>query len=1805
MGDPGTPQEGKVSRLLEYLGRLAMRRTTLVRDISEYGKENTVWVSAVPREKGCFTQGWGRDEDTDSDVWLEVQNRREPELPSVPHLCQSWIETAALRKKNDLPDLPPEITREVKNPAWQEGADQPEFLHRTERLEDHPEVQRAWDRYVEDRWLPWVEEHNVWKGVHDVYSSLFAIHQEQLRLGEKYELVLGLGLLTWKTPTGQGVRRHLIVADAFLGFEAKQQRFTVRPHPDGAKLRPELNMLDIKDQPLRAGETAKAGLVKNREGNEGNGQEPLEDPWEKSIIQGVLKGLAHSLVSAGPNGERTLGEYYDRLEKNGVPLTAKPIVEYAPALILRERSAKGLVETLKRIGEKIKEGGDIPGEFADLAEIRPSGDMEPENDPGEADIDFGGELFFPKHSNEEQRRIVDKLRTASSVLVQGPPGTGKSHTIANLICHLLATGQRILVTAKTPQALQVLMGRFDKGENENGKEDEGLIPKEVRSLCISLLGSGPEEKRSLESSVGGILRKKEEWNEDQATREREELSQRLHSLRKEKAVVGRRLRDIRESESLPHTIAQGKYQGTAARIAQAMNRDRGDNEWFSDTTPLEQACPISENDFRRALDALRFYTPDKRRELSLACPKDILPPEKFSTVVEYEKKATEKEARLARGADTKMADHFSGVEVAVIQSDIESLSTFHGEYRRLCSSPFPWVQDAVRDIIAGHTSVWRKLSCVTREAIDAIEASVSVAENVSVGLPENMNIRLLFEDVGRLKEHVDQGGKLGWGPFRPRLVKENIHILKTVTLNGRPCASRESIQVLADVLHVCVELANIWNFWKGRSEKTRGPYALQLQALKGLCDVLDSVLSLEALVKAFRDTLRRYPAITEPQWSDESQVEGLLASFRLGLAHSRSQRAVRETKKIEATIERGHVKDHAHPLMSELLLAIRKRDTHGFASTWAKIQELEKQRQDVQRVDKDIERLRDVAPEFVKAMESTCEESYWDARIQNIRSAWHWAQARTWVEEYIRKEDAPSLDERVRKIEKEIHTVIAELASLHAWSFCFSRLNNHHRRHMEAWCKHFNSLTKTGRGKRDFRNRQAAQRSLNECKDAVPAWVMPLHRVWDTVDPSPGMFDVVIVDEASQCGFDALPLFYLGKKVLIVGDEKQISPAGEFEEVDPINALMKEYLYDFEHPGYFDVNTSLFAHGKLRCGDQKIRLLEHFRCMPEIIRFSNDLCYSDQPLIPLRQYGPGRLMPLEHVLVECGYREGTGQRVVNRPEAEELVEKVAELCRDERYDGKTMGVIVLQGKAQARLIESMLLERIGAFEYEHRRLLCGEPPSFQGAERDIVFLSMVAAPDEHGNYREGPTSEQRYNVAASRARDQMWLFHSVRVSDLSDAYLRKRLLQFFENTRPHEIAGIQLDELERKALRDHRTLGSQPPPFDSWFEVDVALELLRRGFNVIPQYKFAGKKIDLVVTGGGSLAVECYGDEWHGADRYEEDMQRQRKLERCRWEFFIVWESVFYANKEKALQRLWELLSDRGITPEPLYSCEPSEDNLEEEGTESIDGGTDESATAPPVPMSPGISGDTEMNGSTEHNAPSDDGYKPNESELSTSQPWSLKDQPYPRPKLWGRDTEGRQSPDLQGESQGKATIRESTETEKVNNDEAESVSYPDPRTGRPWEVETGLKQIVSEHGPLPCLYAYRLYIKQAGFRKVSRRVEEVLSRCMKSTAARGEIELSDEYGNDKLRDKIARLAGAAPVRLRPRGERNIQDIPPSELAEAMRMLETKGDLLGQDEEEVFRKTLDFFHLKRLTKKTREILMVALSIYTNKDMEST
>ena len=94
-------------------------------------------------------------------------------------------------------------------------------------------------------------------------------------------------------------------------------------------------------------------------------------------------------------------------------------------------------------------------------------------------------------------------------------------------------------------------------------------------------------------------------------------------------------------------------------------------------------------------------------------------------------------------------------------------------------------------------------------------------------------------------------------------------------------------------------------------------------------------------------------------------------------------------------------------------------------------------------------------------------------------------------------------------------------------------------------------------------------------------------------------------------------------------------------------------------------------------------------------------------------------------------------------------------------------------------------------------------------------------------------------------------------------------------------------------------------------------ELTQRGYWVTPQVRVGQYRIDMVVEGHNDarLAVECDGDKYHGADKWADDMQRQRVLERAGWVFWRCFASAFIRRRKEMLDDLLKTLAERGIEP--------------------------------------------------------------------------------------------------------------------------------------------------------------------------------------------------------------------------------------------------------------------------------------------------
>jgi hypothetical protein len=221
-------------RLFTFLRELTELRTTTVRSLEQY--EKVLWFSEIPREQGCHCIAWGPIEDDErSEVLLEIRKPRLKAPPKLPDDLTLWLDPREVEdSSNDFPKLRERITETVPGEPSEDGALEPRTVFRN--LTEYPEIKALWEKYVEEKWWPWAEEDRRVQAVQRVYTDLFSIYQKQQRLGEAYEVVLGLGYLTWQTPSGQEVKRHIITAHTSTTFDAARGVITVGPAGEAQSL---------------------------------------------------------------------------------------------------------------------------------------------------------------------------------------------------------------------------------------------------------------------------------------------------------------------------------------------------------------------------------------------------------------------------------------------------------------------------------------------------------------------------------------------------------------------------------------------------------------------------------------------------------------------------------------------------------------------------------------------------------------------------------------------------------------------------------------------------------------------------------------------------------------------------------------------------------------------------------------------------------------------------------------------------------------------------------------------------------------------------------------------------------------------------------------------------------------------------------------------------------------------------------------------------------------------------------------------------------------------------------------------------------------------------------------------------------------------------------------------------------------------------------------------------------------------------------------------------------------------------------
>jgi very-short-patch-repair endonuclease len=1627
-------------RLLEYLEAVHGMREQPVRDIADY-QDRCWWAGDIPADPSCVLTATG------DEAWLTVSKAQVPPAPPVPEGIAAYLRTGAADP--------------AREPAF--AADFGEAFS-----DDPGEAARLSELlrgYVEGPWQAWAPRARTALRARKLYEDLYDLRLRLQRESAHIELVWGHGILSW-TVDGTQIVHPMVTTQVQLSFDPDTGALSVEPET----LLPHLEIDVLQGLGVNGFDL----LVDLRDRFRADPGDPF-DGASRNLYEQLLAPL-------GLDG---------RIAEGTAPAAAgpEPTITATWVLLVRRRSTM-----FRRFFGNLRDAlmSGETGVPAPLAAVVA-------DEPSRLDLDLGlgdesswqhmaERLLMPLPTNPEQELVARRLAEHRGVTVQGPPGTGKTHTIANLISHLVGHGKRVLVTSQKEQALLVLRDK---------------IPESIRDLSVAVLGSSAASLAQLDQSVQAIYEQAVGRDRAQARTRIAALDSRLDELHRDIGALRTRISAsiAREQES----YSVGPATHTPSTLGQWLAANAAGLGYIPDEIPPSVPAPV---DGPQVADLYRLAA-------GLA-PADCAQARLHLPVTEQLPAASELASATAdlREIRDRLATTEGVVEdrLALERLGPDGLSTLteavERAARQLADLELPWLA-AVRAELrtAVFAATWRDQMKAWQEGIEELAAWQGRLLGHSVVIPDGLPPTEFIEQLMQLRDRLAAGKGLS-----KTFQKDLYQVREVCTVDEEPPRRAEDAELCimeARSRRRRYELVRGWNGAVGRiagpaiDPRLSQPEYLLHQYVGGI----SAAYAWEDRAwYALRDRLRA-AGLRVAEYVTSADLNAVAGTLRTAALHVREKAVIAWLEMV-----RKYLADSAsHPQASGLWRSLLEAFEGSGWDRWGQITEETRRIRalagDVARLDELAHRLTAAAPVWAgRIVASRGDEAVAGPAATALR-AWQWRQAETWLSAITGADDPATLQRQLETKLRAAAAATAELASESAWLSVADRLTDAERRALTAWAQ---ALRKVGKGTGKYAHhwRAIAQQQMAQAQTAVPVWIMPTYRVVESFDASTAMFDVVIVDESSQCDLFSLAAFGIARKAVVVGDDKQISPQAVGTDESTVHELIRQHIHDLPQAELLDIKTSLYDLSKMRFPGV-IMLREHFRCLPEIIEFSNQLAYNDG-ILPLReQPADSAWHSVIDVHVPDGYREpGTD---TNPPEAGYIVAKIAELCADPRYDGKTFGVISLLGDAQAQLIQGKLIERLGEQEMERRKIRCGNAYHFQGDERHVMFLSAVVAAGE-GRRIGAMTKEadrQRMNVAASRARDQMWCIRSISADELHPDDVRGRFIRYCQNP-------ARVDDATR-AVEDR---------FDSDFERDVYRQLTVRGYRVKVQHRVGRFRIDLVIEGRrGRLAVELDGDAYHGPDRWEADRNRQAVLERLGWTFHRIRGSAYYRDPDAALASLWDRLDALGILPDGAPDPSPPPVITVRN-------------VAEPVVRAPVIDDQRAEKPYVPHHGP----------DHQAGEPLELADE-ISRPDAGPPDQEA-DSPPRQAAYQANPADRRLPVLAPHRAWQPHRV--PDIHGASAWEMVAGIIDIVTGEGPVVTDRVYELYVRASGGHRVTKAVRDALDQATRTALDRGLLEEIRDTMTSRTVSTLY-LPGTPPVIERRRGDRELEHIPPTEVAAVAR----------------------------------------------------
>ncbi|HEY0702898.1 MAG TPA: AAA domain-containing protein [Candidatus Acidoferrales bacterium] len=1348
-------------------------------------------------------------------------------------------------------------------------------ISRFEDDSDRVEAFRRWKKVREE----WALNEQPVRVAMKIFETFYGLYGRVEREAEKVELVVGSGLLSWRRSEG-GVFHPILLQRLQLTFDPSGPEFTVIETENPPELYTAL-FQSMSDVDGRAIARCKSEL-------EQGGYSPLGESDTAGYLRRVVAQLSASaeFVEEGPiQGEK---EY--------------PRISHDQVLFLRARSL-GFAAAIENVLQDLRVCEEIPWSLLNIVGIdnTVSDSSELQNSTSASWVE-PEEVLLSKPANPEQIRIAQQIDSSGGVLVQGPPGTGKTHTVANLIGHLLAQGKSVLVTSHTTKALRMVRKH---------------VVEQLQPLCVSVLENDLEGRKQLEGAVGSIAERLSRADAREIDSEASNLSGVRHRLSEKLSILGQRLIEARTDEY--RDVVFGGRAWPPSEAARKVADDKDQSVWIPHPISLGASLPLSQSELIELYRTNSTLTSEDERELSglLPSPSELLTPQLFRDLVREKTSISQKDVNIG----TRL---WAEGEPAGSPEQLENLNERMQEAVEPISGSEAW---KVEVISAGQVGL------PDQEPWDQFLGMMDRLHRMSGGYratllqygPTLCN-DIPLEEQYRLSEeiatHLIGGGNLGFfTSLRHRQWKK---FISDSRVSGAPPRGVEHFRSLGKQARLKLSRTELAGRWDRQMAAFGAPPSTALggeieRSLPQFADSIRKCLSWQAQVwSPLLQELKSMGFLWDKFLLDEPIALGTHGSLlRLHRAVTVSLPPVLASRanKLRLTQLAAHLlslqiqlkiarkSSQNADVVEALMAAVDTLDEGAYVSAFGRLVELEHKKNELKAREDLLAKLEVDAPAWAAAIRDRLPPHDKRNLPGNAEDAWLVQQLRL----ELKRRASVSLEDlqiEIEEVKRRLRSVTVELIDRLSWGFQVKRTSLAQQQALIGWLDTWRAIG-AGHGVRVPRLKAEAARKMTICRGAVPVWIMPLSRVVDNFDPTKTKFDVVIIDEASQSDIMALLACYMGRRVVVVGDHEQVSPSAVGQDLAVIQNLIDTHLQGIPNGQLYDGKRSIYDLARQSFG-QTICLVEHFRCVPEIIQFSNDLCYQGR-IKPLRDASKAKLQPFVYAHRVASFeREGK----VNFEEASSVASFVVAAIEQPEYRENefgaptTFGIVSLMGEEQAIEIEQQLRARLSPAEYDRRRILCGTAAQFQGDERDVVFLSVVDVPGPGPlPLREQEMYKQRFNVGASRGRDQMWVVHSLNHQvDLKSGDLRKRLI---EHALDPEMLMRAMNEGSKRV--------------ESEFERLVMRHLLNAGYRVTPQWKVGAYRIDLVVEGDNKrLAIECDGDRYHPVEKLADDMERQAILERLGWRFVRIRGSEFFLDPERAMKKVFARLETLEIPPEGL-----------------------------------------------------------------------------------------------------------------------------------------------------------------------------------------------------------------------------------------------------------------------------------------------